>query len=188
METNANVNEFEKCENAKTVLERIAKGIDPLTGELISEDSFLQDPRIIRCFYFVTEIMDNVVNGTYSRGGNRPSDFIITPEQKSNVILTDGKLGVNEFSKCINACIDASVSKKITGVELNRKLKKLGILSQEGTEDGKTRTITNEKSREFGFEMEKRNFNGVEYEKVLINDTGKKYLLDNLEAIMGTAV
>jgi hypothetical protein len=32
--------------------------------------------------------------------------------------------------------------------------------------------------------MENRKFNGVEYEMVVINDQGKKYLLDNIETIM----
>jgi len=182
METTT-INELDKIENARAVLQGIAKGIDPLTGELISENTFLQDSRIIRCFYFITEILDNVSNGSYNRNNNLPN-FIITPEQKSRVVMSEGRIGVNEFSKCINTCIDTNISKKLTGVELNKRLKKLGILSETSTSDGKTRTITNENSFEFGFEMETRSFKGAEYEMVCMNDKGKKYLMDNIEGIM----
>jgi len=176
--------ENEKLEKAKTMLMKIVKGVDPLTGELINEESFFNDPRIIRCFYFISEVLDNVISGAYSRTFSRFAEFIITPEQKVKVVITEGKIGVNEFSRCINECIDANGSKKLTGVELNKKLKKRGILSEQPTPDGKTKTVTNEKSAEYGFEMDKRSFKGVEYEAVVINNKGKKYLLDNIEAIM----
>lgn len=178
------INDYEKIEKAKIVLQKIAKGVDPLTGEMIKEDSFLNDPRIVRCFYFVTEILDKLINGAYGKSTNKLADFVITSEQKSKVVFPDGKIGVNEFSRCVNQCIDFNASKKLSGVELNKRLKKMGILSEEGTADGKTRTVTNEKSAGYGFEMEKRTFKGAEYEMVLINDTGKKYLLDNIETIM----
>ena len=116
------VSDQEKMEKAKNILLKIAKGIDPITGETIDSNSFLNDPRMIRCFYFIAEVLDNVMNGVYSRAG-KLQDFIITPEQKRKVQLPEGKIGVNEFSKHINACIDPNVSKKLTGVELNRRLK-----------------------------------------------------------------
>lgn len=177
--------EFDKIEKAMIILQKIAKGINPITGEQIEEGSFFNDARIIRCFYFVAEVLDNVKKGVYSSTNNKLSKFVITPEQKERVQFSPNKIGVNEFSKCINSCIDLSISKKLTGVELNKKLKKLGILSEENTEQEKTRTVINENSINFGFESERRIYNGVEYDMVVINDYGKKYLLDNIESIMG---
>ena len=176
------MNEQQKIEKAKEILEKIAKGVDPLTGEQIEGESFLNDPRMIRCFYFVAEVLDNVNKGVYSsrRGGK----FVITEEQKKMVEFPAENIGVNEFSKRINACIDPAVSKNLTGTELNKKLKKLGILSEEQYGEGKTRTTTNDRSAEFGFELEPKSYNGVEYNMVVINDIGKKYLLENIEQIM----
>ncbi len=181
-------NEFDRIEKAKAVLEKIAKGVDPLTGVAIDGESFLNDPRIIRCFYFVGEVLDNVLNGVYSARGNKLLNFIITPEQKSQVRFSPGKIGVNEFSRNINECIDLSRSKRLTGVELNRRLRKMGILGEIPGEKGKTRTTLNGSSAEYGFETEIKSYNGVEYEAVVINDKGKRYLLDNIETIMEAVV
>ena len=90
--------EVEKIEKAKAVLEKIANGVNPLNGEQIQNDGLLNDARIVRCFYFITEVLDNVLKGTYS-SRNRVSEFVITPEQKNNVVFPEGKIGVNEFSK-----------------------------------------------------------------------------------------
>lgn len=181
------IDDFDKMEKAKNVLLKIAGGVDPLTGEAIAENTFLNDPRIIRCFYFITEVLDDVMHGVYRKAGSRPLDFIITPEQKRRVNFPEGKIGVNEFSKQINQCIDSNASKKLTGVELNKRLKKMGILAEKNAGNGKTRTVTNQNSAKYGFEMENRQFNGVEYEMVVINDEGKRYLLDNIETIMKSA-
>lgn len=178
--------EFEKMEKAKIVLTKIAKGIDPLSGEQIKEEGFLNDPKIIRCFYFVAEVLDNVINGAYS---NRGKDFIITPEQKSRVRFPEGMIGVNEFSRCINMCIDPLKSKNLTGTELNRRLKKMGVLGEElNPATGKMKTVTNSDSEKYGFEMVRRSFNDDEYDMAVMNDNGKKYLLDNIEEIMGIQV
>ncbi len=178
------VSDFEKMDKAKTVLMKIAKGINPINGEPIKDESFLNDPKIIRCFYYITEVLDNVMNGAYSRGG-KLTHFFISPEQKAMVVLPDGLIGVNEFSKQVNKCIDQSKSKNLTGVELNKRLKKMGVLGEEtNTVTGKSRTVTNSSSKEYGFEMITRSFNGAEYEMVVINDTGKRYLMDHLEEIM----
>ena len=178
--------EFEKIEKAKIVLNKIAKGIDPLTGEIINNDSFFNDPRIIRCFYFVCEILDNVLSGKYKN--QKLSTFYISAEEKSNVKFPSGNIGVNLFSKCVNDCIDINRSKKLTGVELNKRLKKMGILSEVKTEEGKTRTTTNQNSDKYGFISELSNYNGVVSERVFINNIGKIYLLENLEKIMSIDV
>jgi hypothetical protein len=178
------ISDFEKMDKAKAVLMKIAKGINPLTGKPINDESFLNDPKIIRCFYFIAEVLDNVRNGTYVRNSKLTS-FSISPEQKEMVVLPEGPIGVTEFSKHVNMCIDQSVSKKLTGVEINKRLKKMGVLGEETNPvTGKSRTVTTPNSREYGFEMMTRSFNGSEYDMVVMNDTGKRYLMDHLEEMM----
>lgn len=64
--------ELEKIQKARLVLQKIANGINPINGEKIEEESFLNDPRIIRCFYFVAEVLDNVTRGVYSSKRSEP--------------------------------------------------------------------------------------------------------------------
>ncbi len=169
-------------EKAVSILEHLAKGMDPGTKKAVKKDHILHDPEVIRSFYFAKEVLENVKKGVYNH--RKLTEFMITPEQKSKVRLPERKIGVNEFSRIINEQIDLHVSKKLTGVELNRQLKKLGVLSEEVLEGGKKRTVTNERSIEVGFETVKREKNGSEYDMVVINEEGKIYLLENLEKIM----
>lgn len=177
------LSERAQIEKAKDLLLNLANGVDPIYGELIDEKSFLNDPQMIRCFYYVSEILDNVISGSYSKRRNLP--FSISPAQKKSIILPKGKIGINEFAKRVNSALDIH-EKKLSGTEINKKLKQMKILGEMKDEEGKTSTITNDTSFQYGFETEHRLFNGKEYNKVLINDAGKKYLLENIETIMST--
>ena len=178
------ISEKEKIIKAKEVLVKIANGINPLNRQPINDESFLNDPRIIRCFFFVAEILDRAHAGQLNQTLHKPTEFRITSEEKSKIKFPEYKIGVNEFARCVNNIIDPKISKKLTGVVLNNQLKKMGLLSEVIIEDGKKRTTINDKSNDYGFELEKRNYNGNEYDMVVINDIGKKFLLDNLEDIL----
>jgi len=125
--------------------------------------------------------LEALIKGSYSN--KKISDFIITDEQKNKVAFTEGNIGVNEAARCINRQLNPLISKKVTGVLLNKGLKRLGILS-EAEENGRKRTITNEISKNYGFFSEKRSYDGREYEMVLMNDEGKIFILNNIEKIM----
>ncbi|MDI9496655.1 MAG: hypothetical protein QM227_10325 [Bacillota bacterium] len=175
------IKDIEKIEKARLIIQKIADGTNPINGQPVEADSFLHDSRIIRCFYFISEVLEAVVKGTYSN--KKINDFVITDEQKNKVVFTEGNIGVNEAARCINLQLNPLMSKKVTGALLNKGLKRLGILS-EAVEDGKKRTVTNEISKDYGFFSEKRSYDGREYDMVLINNEGKKYILDNIEKIM----
>lgn len=177
------IDDREKLIRAKEIILKMANGINPVNNQPIDEGNFMNDPRMIRCMFYVANSLEKLINGE-KIVVSKPSEFIITPEQKSMVQFPDEKIGVNEFSRCINSVIDRTKSKCLTGVELNKNLKKIGILSEKENEQGRKTTVTNEKSFEYGFETVRASFNGKEYDKVVINEKGKKFLLDNLEKIM----
>jgi hypothetical protein len=177
--------EKEKLLKAGEALNKIANGINPVTGEPIVQESFLQDPRIVRCLFYTKDILQKLADSGF-RTGPRPSSFSITAEEKARVELPPGNIGINQIAHCINEVININRSIKLTGVELNKRLKKMGILSEQPGQKGKTRTSVNAKSKDYGIELEKRSFQGNEYEMVLFTEKGKQFLLDNLERIMKT--
>jgi hypothetical protein len=179
--------DIEKMQKAREVLQKMANGINPVSGQTIEKEHFLQDPRIIRCMFFIADVLKRQIDETIYRE-RRPTIFSITAEEKERIEFPAGKIGVNEFSRCVNHVIDISRSKKLTGVELNKRLKKMGLLNEEKTPDGRTRTTLDVQSAGHGFETGRKTYNGHEYEMVLFNDQGKRYLLDNLEIIMAVEV
>lgn len=182
------IDESTKLERAIHVIKSLTDGTDPFTGEPYEENSLMNDPRMIRCFYFVIEILERYKAGNtikYIDRKNLPYKF--PSNLAESVKLPPEMIGVNTFSRAVNDVIDPTVCKMLTGQALNLQLKKMGILSEEKDNNGTTRTVPNEKSAEYGIQTELREFDGRTYEKVVFNDTGKKFLLEHLQEIMDYA-
>jgi hypothetical protein len=174
----------EKIIKANEILSKMANGVNPVNGKPIEDDCFLQDPRMIRCLFFVQQVLDKVIVNEINISDKKVTQFLITAEEKSRIKFPVENIGVNQFARCVNSVIDLNKSRKITGVEINRQLKKMGILGEQPLADGKKRTVVKEEPEKYGIETEKRNYNGTEYDMVCFNDKGKKFLLDNLEKIL----
>ncbi|HWL11520.1 MAG TPA: hypothetical protein VNQ57_00920 [Ureibacillus sp.] len=175
--------ETKKLLESKNLLLKIASGINPLDDTPITDESFLHNPQVIRPLFYLTDYISNEIDRT-SRTARKPTQFRITDEQLEAVVLPPESIGINEFAKRVNAVIDASVSKRITGMMINKKLKAMGILSEEVDEEGHRRTVANDASEGYGIESSTRTFNGRQYEKVLFNEVGKAFLLKNLREWM----
>ena len=58
--------ELEKLERAKLYIEQLANGIDPISGRELPEDSALNQVRLSRCFFYVAEVLGQVIgNGRF---------------------------------------------------------------------------------------------------------------------------
>ena len=59
--------ELETMQRAKMYLDKLAQGIDPISGQEIPNDSVLNNVRLARCFFYVSGILDQVI----ANGGRR---------------------------------------------------------------------------------------------------------------------
>lgn len=168
----------QKLLESKVLLSKLTNGVNPIDDSPIFEESFLHHPKILRALFYLNDYITQQIEHK-TLPPRKPTKFLITEEQLANVMLPSGKIGINEFAKAINRVIDFQVSKKVTGQMINKKLKELGILSEMVDEEGKLTTITNENSEGYGIESVTRTFNGREYQKVVYNDVGKEFLLNN---------
>ena len=87
------INDIDKIGKANNIILKLANGIDPVNGEVIENDNVLNDPRMIRCFFFVSKVLENVIAGEYSKASKK-TKFIITDEQKDRIIFKIGRAHV----------------------------------------------------------------------------------------------
>ena len=97
--------ELETLQRAKMYMEKLAQGIDPITGVELPEDSALNNVRLARCFFYVSGVLDRVIaNDGYI--GAKPKvkrvPFAITPEELTQVLVSEEPLRITEFVKGIN--------------------------------------------------------------------------------------
>ncbi len=173
--------DIELVTRAQEILREIARGINPLTKEKIEESNFVNNPKMIRCFIFCAEQLEKAK----VLPKNTNPHFIITPQQKANIIINSETIGFAQFARLVNEVIDESISKKASARTIIQSLKTLGILGEFINSRNKKETTVLANSADYGFVSVHREMNGREFDQVMANRQGQKYLLDNLEMLMG---
>ncbi|WP_391203058.1 hypothetical protein [Psychrobacillus sp. L4] len=175
-----------KLLESKQVLEKLAHGINPIDGSAIVTDHLLNKPQVIRHLFTIINFLDSELEKKKKKIKNRkrPNKVVLSLEQLESVVLPKGLIGINEFARAVNIVIDKEVSKKISGAAINRKLKQIGILSEEMISENKIRTVVNDNSIAYGIESIESYYNGEAYQRVVYNDIGKEFLLKNIIYLM----
>lgn len=135
-------------------MDKLSLGIDPISGTPVPEDSTLQQERLQKCFRFVSNILEELIqnNGSISLSENQnavpdsvaePTNIpvpavLITPQQIQNIEVTPTPILPSAFVKKIGAALDSDAKKKVTLARINRWLLKKGYLAET-----KVRTIVN---------------------------------------------
>ena len=99
------MNELDTMKRAKMYLDKLSRGIDPISGSALPLDGVLSNVRLSRCFAYVSGILEQVIEngGTVGRRkAPRKPPFSITPEQKTRVRVLDEPIPLTGFVKQIN--------------------------------------------------------------------------------------
>ena len=74
--------ELETMQRAKMYIDKLAHGIDPISGEEMPRNSVLNNVRLARCFFYVSDVLGRVIaNGGTIGGKPKKKEFTITLEQ-----------------------------------------------------------------------------------------------------------
>jgi hypothetical protein len=171
-------NDYQLITRAQEVLREIAKGINPIDGTQIEQGNFVKHDKIVKCFNYSANMLDKALD--YIKN----NVFYITPQQKERISVYQDKVGVMSFARAVNEQIDKNVSMLANGKTINKNLKRLGVLGEKTTAKGGKVTILIPASTQYGFESIRRESNGRNYDQIVANRKGQKYLIDNLEELM----
>ncbi len=174
-------NELVTLRQARDAINHLVQGVDPYTGEVLGEVAFMQNPKMIRTFAFMSDVLTASMERRRPKKARIP--FYITEEELERVEFPEGDIGVLQIVKAINASIQDEARGKLTAALLNKSLKKAGVLSAAG-EDEQYRTVVNERSAEFGIKAIESTYRDEKYMQVVYSDQAKKYLKDNLIELM----
>lgn len=178
--------ELETIAHAKSYLEKMANGINPLTGEAVPETDLINQVRISRCLFFVTDILQKVIE----QGGVRPPakiqkiPFSISRETIDEFRFSDTPIPVSEITNRINALIDENNMKKLKYGSITGFLVDCGFLEAVIVSDGKTVKRPTEAGQRIGLFTEQRDGAYGPYQVTLYSLEAQHFVIDNLEAII----
>lgn len=177
--------ELEKMQRAKMYIDHLANGVDPLTNAEIPNDSVLNQVRISRCLFYVSDILSKVIDNGGEVGkkhADKQLPFTITPEQLARVEISEDPVGVAIIAKRIAAVVDENV-KGVPAVHISNWLLMNGYLS-ENIRSNKREKVATSKGESIGIHtIDSVNSSGIPFRKNIYSSQAQRFVIGNIVKI-----
>lgn len=174
--------ELETMQRAKMYLDKLAQGVDPITGQALPEDTVLNNVRLSRCFRYVSGVLDQVIANGGAIGEKAP--FAITREQMRGIPISDQPIRISEFVENINRAAGDPGRKKLKATDITNWLLEKGYLWKELGPDGKQRRVPTEQGNRCGITGQMVQGQNGPYIAISYNAAAQCMILDHLEEML----
>ena len=180
--------ELEKIAYAKSFIDKLANGINPLDDTPIPDDDIANNVRLSRCFFYVSDILRQVYeNGGVTKPKRTPKiPFAVSLEQLEKFEYSVESIPVSEIAKRIYDMADNENMEKVSYRQINQWLLNIGMLYLHDFGGKKPVKRPTEAGNQIGITVETRMGRYGEYQVVLYNEEAQRFILDNLEAVVAT--
>ena len=179
------MNENEKLLKAKSYLDKLANGINPITNELASENDTINNIHISWCLFYVSDVLRNLIenNNNPQKKKNNKIPFSVTPQQLADYVFDDNPITVTEITKKLNNLIDTEEMKGIKTTSITNWLIKINMLEYFADENGKNHKIPTENGIQLGITTQERLGMYGSYKVVLYDSNVQQFILVNIDTI-----
>ena len=180
--------ELETMQRAKMYLDKLAQGIDPITNRDVPEDSVLNNVRLARCFFYVSGVLERVIqNG--GQVGSKPkvtkADFCLTPQKLASLALPAEPMRISEFTELLYAAAGADPDmRKPSVTAFTNWLMEKGFLEKVNGTDGKSHRLPTAAGNSLGISTQVYQGQYGEYRSVYYNQEALSFMLDHLTDIL----
>lgn len=192
--------EREKMLHAKSYIDMLAEGRSPLSGAELPLDSTLADARIVRCLFYVSELIERLAvacdEDGYLLSGGRPKRVrrkdvatLITPKLLAQVNLSTEPMTVTAFAEHIASTLSESVGQKvpIPVVWITNWLAETGylrIVERTAAGNGRTEKIATTLGEQNGISTKEDRFDDQPIHKNFYSMRAQQLIIDHLPEIL----
>lgn len=179
------MDELETLQRAKLYIDKLAQGIDPISGTEIPTDSILNNVRLTRCFFYVSNVLNQViVNGGAVGSKPKKTNFSLTAGQLAAINPSPSPIRITEFVELLHQAANNPDMRKPSTTTITNWLLAKGFLCKEQGTDGKSRRLPTNAGITLGLTAQTRQGQYGEYQAVYYSTAAQRFLLDNLESIL----
>lgn len=184
--------DLEVMQRAKMYMDKLANGINPLNDSPVPEGELLNNVRLCRCFFYVSDVLRQVIDngGQVGRAAKTPKvPFAITREQLDAFPFSDKPIPVSEIARRISELVPEVLNDTMSKFKysaITAFLLESGFLTEVENAAGQKVKRPTEPGGALGIFTEDRiSTEGHRYTVVLYNRDAQQFLMDNMDAILG---
>ena len=181
--------ELEKIVYTKTFIDKLASGINPLDDTPVKEDDIVNNVRLSRCFFYVSEILGKVIEN----GGVTPHErvkrvkFSLSAEEAESFEYSSTPLPVSEIAKRLSALKAVDNMRNLSAQSITNWLVEIGVLYVQRLDEKTTVKRPTDEGIRLGITTEMRSGQYGTYTAVLYSAEAQRFIVDNVEAIVAAS-
>ncbi|MBQ8621535.1 MAG: hypothetical protein IJ422_04385 [Oscillospiraceae bacterium] len=173
--------ELEIMQRAKMYMDKLARGIDPITDQPLPGGTVLNQQRLSRCFAYVSDVLDKVIaNGGNVGSNTRTQPFAISHDQLAMVQPSQEPVTVSWLIDSLSRAVNNPEMRRLSATTITNWLLNQGFLEKRANPEGKNTRIPTAKGQALGITSETRQGKDGEYQMVLYNLNAQRFILDHL--------
>lgn len=178
--------ELEKMQRAKMYIDQLANGINPLDNQTLSETDIVNNVKISRCLFYVSDILRQVIEngGIVTKKKTPKCPFAILPSDLQKYKISNVPVTVSEITTQLNLLIDEDTMKKLKATSITTWLVEIGFLEIQTDNNGKNVKRPTDAGMKMGLSTQQRFGMYGDYIVVLYNSEAQRFILDNIDAII----
>ena len=180
--------DLEIMQHAKDYLDKLAKGIDPLTGREVPQDDVINKVRISRCLNYVSDVLRQVIEnggviGAPAKKGEL-APYALPFEARGRYAFGDWPLSASQIAQRLNELVDLEAMQKLKTTSITKFLLQSGLLFEEEGPGGSKNKRPTEAGWKLGIATQQRSGQNGDYTAVVYDRQAQQFILDNLDAII----
>lgn len=179
--------EIEKIAYAKGFLDKLAEGINPLDGTALPDGDIVNNVRISRCLFFVSDVLRQVIaNGGTEKAGKAKKRKLSADDlaKLAEFEYSDTPIFVSELVERIKRVFGGEEIRVPRG-KITKWLTEKGAITETSEGFTKPTKVPTEFGRELGLIAGKRmNAYGEEFGTIKYSRRAQEFIIDNFEAIL----
>lgn len=179
--------DLKKLEVALTYIERMTEGHNPVTNQRVQEEDVLNNPNVIRCMYFIRDVLlqvkenKGIIGGRAASAKKEPFPFEVLEK-----FQYEKDKSISHLLKQVSGLAENENVKTIGYKVVTDYLKATGYLSEEvNPENNHKKTLITEKGMQMGLYPEHRiSAYGEAYDVIMYNQAAQEFVVKNLERMV----
>ena len=185
--------ELEKIAYAKSFIDKLANGINPLDDTPIPDGDIAKNVRLSRCFFYVSDILQREIERE-SKKENREKksqlvNFSITYEQLQNFEYSSKPISATVLTKKINQLVEGENMRKLSYRQIMGWLLNIGMLEYKDIGNGKLKRHPTQQGADVGIVLEFwERGQGRKYPVIMYSEAAQRFIIDNIDAVIATEI
>ncbi len=170
--------------HAKDYIDDLARGINPFSKEAVDDNDIINNVKISRCLFYVSDILEAVIAGGGVKKPKKPKleVFDLQTLDLDNYEYLIHPITISVIARKINELKPEAMEKlKVTAI--TNWLVDINMLSVVHA-NGKNHKCPTANGESIGITMEQRDGQYGPYYAVLYNESAQHFIIDNLAAII----